>query len=347
MKTFRIAVGIILPMSAHLLVSAASLEFSKLPPLPDREGFAGAFAGVTDGSLVVAGGANFPDKKPWENGKKFWYDTVFALEKPTATWKVVGKLPRPLGYGVSVTTRNGIVFIGGSDAEKHHAEVFRLTLRNGQLETQDLPGLPVPVANGAGALLGNTIYVFGGSDEPGDKSALNHLCAFDLDSPHAQWRELEPCPGKPRILPVAAVLDGAFYIAGGAGLEQTNGKVARIYLRDAWSYRPDSGWKRLSDLPKPVVAAPTPAPVAGSKFFIIGGDDGSNVGFQPLDKHPGFSKSMLIYDAKSNCWNVAEQVPAPRAVLPTVFWQGGWVMPNGEARPGVRSPEVWSFTPGR
>ncbi len=332
-------------MSAFSAFSAGQLEFSKLPPLPDREGFAGAFAGVTDGSLVVAGGANFPDKKPWENGKKIWYDTVFALDKPEGTWQVVGKLPRPLGYGISITTSNGIVCVGGSDADKHHAETFLLKLNHGKLETQDLPSLPVPLANAAGGLLGNTILVFGGSDLPGEKSALNRLFAFDLSSPNPQWRELESCPGAGRFLPVAAVVNGAFLVAGGAGLEKTNGTVKRVYLRDAWSFRPGAGWTRLADLPKPSVAAPTPAPVADSKFYVIGGDDGSLVGFQPLEKHPGFPKSVLTYDARSNVWSVAGEVPAARAVLPTTFWRGWWVLPNGEARPGVRSPEVWLFAP--
>jgi N-acetylneuraminic acid mutarotase len=341
------ALGISLLMSACSAQPSSSLEFSKLPPLPDREGFAGAFAGVAGGCLVVAGGANFPDKKPWENGKKIWYDTVFALKKPTATWRIAGKLPRPLGYGISITTSNGIVCIGGSDAEKHHSEVFLLTIQRGRLETKNLPSLPIPVANGAGALLDNIIYLFGGSDEPGDKSALNRLYAYDLGSGSPQWRELESCPGKPRILPVAAALDGAFYIAGGAALEPTNGNMARVYLRDAWSYRPGTGWKRLADLPKPAVAAPTPAPVADSKFYVIGGDDGSLVGFKPPEKNPGFTKSILTYDVRSNLWSVTDGLPAPRAVLPTTFWQGRWVLPNGEVRPGVRSPEVWSFTPPR
>ena len=338
-------VATILVMSASLAFSESPFTLSQLPPLPDREGFAGMFAGVSDGCLIVAGGANFPDKKPWEHGKKVWYDTVFALDKPDGVWRIAGKLPRPLGYGVSVTTSDGVVCIAGSDAEKHHSEVFRLTLRGGEIHTENLPSLPIPLANGAGALLEDTIYVFGGSDEPGDKSALNRLFALDLKSADPQWKELEPCPGKGRILPVAAALDGAFYIAGGAALEQTNGKIARVYLRDAGCFRPGLGWQRVADLPKPVVAAPTPAPTADSKFFILGGDDGSLVGFQPPEKHPGFSKSILTYDARSNAWSTAEGLPVSRAVLPTVFWAGRWVLPNGEARPGVRSPEVWSFTP--
>jgi len=332
-------------MSAHSISSAASTEFSKLPTLPDREGFAGAFAGVADDHLIVAGGANFPDKKPWEGGKKVWYDSVFALEKTNGTWKVVGKLPRPLGYGVSVSTKAGVVCIGGSDSDKHHPEVFLLTLPQGHLKVEDLPSLPVPLANGAGALVGQTIYISGGSEQPGEQSAMNRLFALDLAAAQPRWQELASCPGQPRILPVAASLAGSFYIAGGAALEPTNGKMARVYLRDAWRYQPGAGWKRLADLPKPSVAAPTPAPVAGPEFFIIGGDDGSLADFQPIEKHPGFTRTVLSYDTRTDLWRTNGEVPAPRAVLPTAFWQGRFVLVNGEAHPGVRSPEVWTFAP--
>jgi N-acetylneuraminic acid mutarotase len=65
----------------------ASLRWKALPPLPDREGFAASFAGVSGGALIVAGGANFPDKRPWEKGKKIWYASVFVLEKADSAWK--------------------------------------------------------------------------------------------------------------------------------------------------------------------------------------------------------------------------------------------------------------------
>ena len=321
------------------------LEWSKLPPLPDQLGFAGAFAGTHNGALLVAGGANFPDKKPWEGGKKVWHDTVFALERADAAWKIVGKLPRPLAYGVSVTTKSGVVCIGGSDAEKHYAEVFLLTLSHGPLEVKNLPSLPIAVANGAGALAGETIYLCGGAEQPGEKSALNRLFALDLQAARAQWRELEPCPGQPRILPVAAAVNSVFYLAGGAALAETNGRVARHYLRDTWCYEPGVGWKRRADLPKPSVAAPSPAPVAAAEFFIVGGDDGSLNGFQPVEKHPGFPKTILAYDTNADSWRTNGDVPASRATLPTAIWQGRFVLPSGEVRPGVRSPEVWAFAP--
>ena len=67
-------------MSLTLAVSAADLKWSQLPSLPDARGFAGSFAGVSNGSLIVAGGTHFIDKMPWEGGTKLWYDTVFALD---------------------------------------------------------------------------------------------------------------------------------------------------------------------------------------------------------------------------------------------------------------------------
>ena len=133
-------------------------EWKQLPSLPDAEGFAGSFAGVSNGALLVAGGANFPGKKPWEGGTKKWYDTVFVLESPTANWKVAGRRPRPLGYGVSVTYNNGLICAGGSDHDRHYADVFRLEWSNGKLKTMPLPSLPAPIANCSGAMVGDVVY---------------------------------------------------------------------------------------------------------------------------------------------------------------------------------------------
>ncbi|MGA0846695.1 MAG: galactose oxidase, partial [Luteolibacter sp.] len=80
-------------------ISWAGLTWKSLPELPDEHGFAGAFAGNSGSSLIVAGGANFPDGAPWDGGLKIWHDQVFALEKGDSSWSVAGKLPRPLGYG--------------------------------------------------------------------------------------------------------------------------------------------------------------------------------------------------------------------------------------------------------
>jgi N-acetylneuraminic acid mutarotase len=105
--------------------SDGSLTWSELPRLPDRQGFGGPYAGSHNGALLVGGGANFPDKPPWEDGRKVWYDSVFVLDKPDGAWKPAGRLPRATGYGVSLSTEDGIACIGGSDADRHYADAWK------------------------------------------------------------------------------------------------------------------------------------------------------------------------------------------------------------------------------
>lgn len=321
--------------------------WERLASLPDREGFAAPFAGVSHGTLLVAGGANFPGKRPWEGGKKAWYDTVFALEQPAGEWKVAGKLPRPLGYGVSATYGDELVCVGGSDAERHYADAFRLEWRKGRIITHPLPPLPRPVANACGALVGRTLYVAGGQERPDSTEALKLVYRLDLSRPNAAWETVDPWPGPGRMLATAASMDGEFCVVGGVDLVRTGETATRRYLRDGYAFRPGNGWRRLPDLPVPVAAAPSPAPIERGGFLLLGGDDGSKVGFMPPDDHPGFRSRIMRYERHTERWTDAGSVPAPRVTVPVVRWRSRWVVPSGEMRPGVRSPEVWALKPER
>src|SRR5690606_35831856 len=135
--------------------SHAWFSWAELPAIPDATGFAGSFAGVSNGALVVAGGANFPDGAPWNGGTKTWYDHVYVLEQPTGQWKLAGRLPLPLGYGVSATWRDALVCVGGSNASGHYTRAFLLRYVNGAIQTEALPDLPAPNANACGALIGD------------------------------------------------------------------------------------------------------------------------------------------------------------------------------------------------
>ena len=103
-------------VSSAVSVAAAAvsnLSWDELPPLPAapgqarQAGVASPFVGVHRDALIVAGGANFPDKMPWEGGAKVWWDDIWILEKTTdgpLRWVAdkTFKLPRPIAYGVSV-----------------------------------------------------------------------------------------------------------------------------------------------------------------------------------------------------------------------------------------------------
>jgi N-acetylneuraminic acid mutarotase len=318
------------------------LDWTTLAPLPDREGFAAPFAGVSGGALLVAGGANFPDRKPWEGGDKVWSDTVFLLDQPSGTWRKAGKLPRPLGYGVSVTTEDGVLCLGGSDAKRHYADAFLLQWSHGQLHRRRMPSLPTPSANMCGALVGTGVYLAGGTDSPVATKALRTFWTLDLAAKRPRWEALEPCPGPARMLAVAGVHGGAFLLFGGVGLHSgADGRPVRTYLRDAWRYTPSAGWQRLADLPRAAAAAPSPAPWRGSRLLIVSGDDGVHAKVEPKSLHPGFPRDVLAYEPRADHWGNLGDSPLSRATVPVVEWQGRAVMANGEVRPGVRSPEVW------
>lgn len=317
-------------------LSAADLQWSPLPSLPDERGFAGSFAGVVNNTLMVAGGTHFRDKMPWEGGTKLWYDTLYALDKPDGVWRVAGKLPKANGYGVSITTPQGWIILGGGNATEHFREVFWVE------KGAQLPPLPKPCAFMCGCESDGVIYICGGIDTPTATTAMSTFWALDLKQPDAKWQELPPSPGKPRILACMAAVDGVVHLFSGAALHAgKDGKPEREWLNDAWAYQQGTGWKQLPNMPRVAVAAPNPAPVMGSKIFIIGGDDGANVNFEPKEKHPGFPRSVLAFDVQTQMWSLEGEVPFSLVTTNAVPWQKQLVIPGGEARPGVRSPKVW------
>ncbi len=339
------SVGFVCFLVVSLLAQEADLQWTQLADIPDPIGVASPFAGTVGSTLLVAGGANFPNQPPWMGGTKVWHDRVWALDKPESVWREIGKLPRRLGYGVSISTDDGLVCIGGSDQDRHYQDVFLLQLRNSLLATKPLPNLPRTMANACGALIGKTLYVAGGSESPNSTTTLNTFIALDLENLAGGWTELQTWPGPGRMLSVSAVVGDSFFLVSGTDLSSDkNGKPLRRTLTDAYRFRSQSGWTRIADLSEACVAAPSPAPTLDdASFIILGGDDGSKVGFQPIDEHPGFAKSIQGFDAPSNKWIQLGYTPAPRVTAPVVKWGDSWLIISGEVRPGVRSPQVWSF----
>lgn len=197
------------------------VKYKSLPPLEIArgEGVSGHFAGVINNHIWVAGGSNFPDLPLTHNGHKKYYNDIYRLsdaDTPNAVWEKVGELPHKLAYGVSVTTPEGMVCLGGSDGEKNYNEVLLFQEdAKGNLEIHDLPSLPIALDNMAGAYGNGYIYIAGGyHDRKPSKSA------FRLKFPGGQsWEKLPDFPGKPRIQPCGAVQNNAygpcFYLIGG------------------------------------------------------------------------------------------------------------------------------------
>ena len=113
-------------------------------------------------------------------------------------------------------------------------------------------------------------------------------------------------------------------------------------------------WKRLADMPEARSAAPSMAmPVGASSFLMLGGVPvpflreqvaaRPEINGQGMD-HPGFPASILSYNIVTDRWAEAGSLSLagtlPPVTTPVVFWDGKVIIPTGEIKPGVRSPQV-------
>jgi N-acetylneuraminic acid mutarotase len=221
-----------------------------------------------------------------------------------------------------------------------------MRVADGRVALRRLPSLPRPLAQMAGALVGREVHVVGGVDQPQATEASASHWMLDLDDVAAGWRALPPLPGPGRILATASAVGDALLVFGGCSLApNASGAARRTYLRDAWRFA-RGAWARLADMPRPSAAAASPAPVDGRSVFVVGGDDGSQVGGPPAD-HRGFTREILRYDVAADSWTSAGTLAVPAPVtLPTAPWRDGFVFVSGEVRPGVRTPRVFTFRPG-
>lgn len=319
-----------------------SLRWKQLADLPDAEGFAGSYAGVSNGALIVCGGANFPEKPLWEGGPKRWTNRVYVMTRDCCGWEDGTPLPKPLGYGAAVSLPEGVMLIGGSNAGGALADCYLLTWKDGAITCTELPPLPVTLTGHAAVLMEGRVYVFGGSIAAGEQDAENRLWIYDPAT--STWSEGAPLPGRGRFLHQMAVIGSTLYVLGGIGLKEgDNGKMARDMFTEAWSYNDQVGWRKLAYLPRFCAAAPTPAPVIGGCIHLLGGDDATVTGYTPQN-HPGFHSASLAYNPGTDSWQETGPVAAPRAVLPAAHWNGMDVIINGEQRPGKRSNQVWGIT---
>ncbi len=230
--------GVLPAMQAQ---SSVSMKWSELPPIPDQHSVNGAFVGVSDGALLVAGGANFPEKPVWEGGQKHWHDQIYVLKPGSSAWSVEADnvLPKKLAYGVSIDTPEGIVCIGGNNQEGVSREVFRLKWNSDseKVIVEQLPALPIPLYAMGGDRIGDQLFLVGGQSVNGGPST-SHFLSLDLSQVDrgAQWEQLGPFPGQSRIMPVVVA--------------QHNGKGERLFVFSGTHYNPnlDRPYQFLSDV---------------------------------------------------------------------------------------------------
>jgi solute:Na+ symporter, SSS family len=324
-------------------------HIADLPPVGEQTealGVAGPYVGVHNDALIVAGGANFP--KPYWGEEKVWHTDIWVLER-SGEWTLGGKLPKPLGYGASVSTELGVLCMGGNDAARTYNDVFLLKWNPATktIEQETLPGLPKTIAFTAATTLGNKVYLAGGTETNDLSSALNNFWELDLSNTATGWNELPPWPGPTRGLNLVVTQSNGsekqIFVFSGRRVGE-NGELE--FLKDAYAYSPGTNrWKRVSDAPACVMAG-LGFPAGENHIMIVGGADGTlfHIADDLKEKHPGFPKQVWGYNALTDEWQKAGEIPQNHVTTQIAKWGNEFIVASGEIRPRVRTPNIWSIS---
>ena len=348
--------------AAPTTVGSPALAWQSMGTLSPAEGqkenigVAGLLQGTFGDYIIVGGGANFPAGGPLTGGAKVTYPDVYVLRAAEAglTETDHAQMPYPVGYGVSATTSDGVLYFGGSTDESGARAVTRLTAPNGKLRTETLPALPFALQNGVAAYDKDTVYLGGGKQ---DGVLSKKFYTYDIKT--GTLTSLPDFPGEAREQSVAEFLDGRFCVFSGG---------ANVAYTDGYAYDPKTQtWTS--------VAAPnvngTPVSLLGARAVRLNADEMLVVGgfnreiydwavsnlntlqgeekdafrahyftMPPEDYH--WNREILVYSAKADAWRSVGQLPFPAPCGEAlVIARGALFSISGEVKPGVRSPRLY------
>lgn len=330
-------------------------QWNPLPAYPQEPGVAGAFGGLDQGVLIVAGGSNFqprPGEDRWQAPKQ-WKKEVFVLPDPArsgASWQQAEDLSAPCGNGASAASPLGLVCVGGEDGVAPTQQAFLLRWEKGRIRQTALPDAPVAGSGGAAAVIGRTLYYTPGQTGPELASAVGQFWALEL--PDGKWQECATPPGPGRAFAsLVAQQNGEgtslYWLGGRRAKEGADGKSGVEPLRDVYEYSPVANrWRRKADAPVPLMAAPAVAWGRG-QILVLGGDDGALMArtAELKSDHPGFSRRAWKYDVQADRWEEAGSIPANQVASVVAAGREEIFLVSGEIRPRHRTTAAWRILP--
>ena len=348
--------------AAPATVGSPALAWQSMGTLSPAEGqkenigVAGLLQGTFGDYIIVGGGANFPAGGPLTGGAKVTYPDVYVLRAAEAglTETDHAQMPYPVGYGVSATTPDGVLYFGGSTDESGARAVTRLTAPNGKLRTETLPALPFALQNGVAAYDKDTVYLGGGKQ---DGVLSKKFYTYDIKT--GTLTSLPDFPGEAREQSVAEFLGGRFFVFSGG---------ANVAYTDGYAYDPKA--QTWTSVAGPNVNG-TPVSLLGARavrlnedeMLVVGGFDReiydwavSNLNtlqgeekdafrahyFTMLPEDYHWNREILVYSAKADAWRSVGQLPFPAPCGEAlVIARGALFSISGEVKPGVRSPRLY------
>lgn len=328
-------------------VSGADLRWSSLEPLPREAGAVGAYVTVIDGKLVVAGGQPRTDPTADPISIPFaqtFTRNAFVLDSPEGSWRATTPLPEALAFGGSASFGSFAVFSGGSPGAgaSYRDTAFSVTFVGDDLVYEPLPKLPEPRAFASGAMLNGVFYLACGYRNEGTAQPANDMLILDMLADQLVWQVSPPLPGSARSSPAMAAQDGALFLFGGNSISQVGDAVS---LSDSYRFDPESGWKRIEDMPSDA-AFSRAIPLGPTHIAVIGGDEGTQSGRRIAGEAGEVygTRAVHAYHAVTDTWVNLGESPAGTAMASTASWNDLLVVAGGVARLGDVASPVFAAT---
>ena len=377
-------------MAALALCLAAcnteTMKVTDLKAIPDAayaKGVSAPFCGAIQDVLVVAGGANFPDKSLLEGGAKRVYADIWAKAPHGRKWVHAGVLPDSTAYGATFAVDSALVLAGGNVCGVTTDKVYELRLSYGKAVLRTLPQLPVPMEQCGWTRDGENLYLVGGVGTTGV-----YACKIGT----YVWSKIADLP-EPLVQPVAYASGGKLYVWGGFNPETLDVSDRGIVMdltvisSGAEGGVEKSVWAEAPAIPDGgTFVGATGATLPDGRLVVVGGVNRAifarALHNTPEDRIPYLSKEPAEYQfrqdvfafdptaaddtigtgtvsgdavgsvATSGAWTRLGTVPACALAGPGVAVRpaastpghGSIYVAGGELKPGVRSPRIFSLT---
>lgn len=344
--------------AAAAVVSACfNMKISELKAVPDlayAKGVSAPFCGVVQDALVVAGGANFPDKPLLEGGQKRVYADIWVKAPGFwKSWKRAGHLPDSTAYGATFQLGDALVLAGGNAAGQTTDKVYELRISYGRAVLRTLPQLPVPLEQAGWTRDGNRLFLAGGTSGPAGSAAVYTCIADDY-----RWTHLLDLP-EPLVQPVAFAAENMLYVWGGFNpvTLEVSDRGWCINLDEAFSGA--GTWREAPSVPDGgsfVGAAGATLP--DCRLVVVGGvnreifaralhntpeDRISYLSQKPSDYR--FRQAVYLFDPATEEWNLVGSAPPCALAGPGLAVRKAYdiYVVGGELKPGVRSPKIFEL----
>ena len=323
------------------------MKVTELKAIPDTayaKGVSAPFCGVVGDALVVAGGANFPDKSLLEGGAKRVYADIWA--QADGEWVHAGVLPDSTAYGATFAVDGALVLAGGNVCGTTTDKVYELTLQDGAAVLRALPPLPEPMEQCGWTRDGDRLYLVGG---------VGTTAVYACTIGEYVWTRLADLP-EPLVQPVAFASGGSLYVWGGFNPETLEVSDKGLVIS---SEVEKSLWREAPSIPDGgTFVGATGATLPDGRLAVVGGVNRAifarALHNTPEDRIPYLSKepaeyqfrqAVYAFDPASGAWTLLGADPACALAGPGVAVRpaGGLYVAGGELKPGVRSPRIFSL----